>query len=70
MLILFRREGEEIICHDGNGTVIRFTILPPDEIQRKNQVKIGIDAPSYISIDRREIYEAKLRDGVEEDEQG
>ena len=51
MLVLTRKSGEEIII-DGNIRVT-FTI-------KGDKVKIGIDAPSHIRIDRQEIAERVL----------
>lgn len=54
MLILTRRVGEKIIIGDTVTVVILGT--------GKNQVKIGIEAPIEISIDREEIYKKKQDD--------
>lgn len=54
MLVLMRRPGEEICVGDD----IRFTVLG---IQG-NQVRIGIQAPRHVSVDREEIYVRKQRD--------
>lgn len=56
MLILTRHEGESIKVADGT---ITFTIL----LIRGSQVRIGIDAPPEISIDREEI-DARKRAGL------
>ena len=56
MLILTRRKGEMIVIGDN----ISVRVL---EIQG-NQVKIGVEAPPNISIDREEIRIAKERSGV------
>ena len=47
MLVLTRRPGESIVI---NGNVV-VTILP----SQGHQVKIGIDAPASVSVDRAEI---------------
>ena len=46
MLVLTRKSGEEIII-DGNIR-LTFTI-------KGDKVKVGIDAPAHIRIDRQEI---------------
>ena len=49
MLVLTRKAGESIVI----GSEIRVTIL---ELQGR-QVRLGIEAPSEISIHRGEVYE-------------
>ncbi len=49
MLVLTRKAGESIVI----GSEIRVTIL---EFQGR-QVRLGIEAPSEISIHRGEVYE-------------
>ena len=56
MLILSREIDEDILI--GDDIVVRVVDV------RGGTVRIGIDAPSHVSIDRREIREQKLRDGV------
>ncbi len=46
MLVLTRKTGEEIVI-DGNIR-LTFTI-------KGDKVKVGIDAPSHIRVDRQEI---------------
>ena len=47
MLILTRRLGESIIIEDN----IKITVIDIN----KQQIKLGIDAPKHISINREEI---------------
>ncbi len=54
MLVLTRRPGEEIVI-DGN---IRVTLVSI----RGDRVRIGIDAPPSVVIDRAEIHEKRLQD--------
>ena len=51
MLVLTRKSGEEIII-DGNIRVT-YTI-------KGDKVKVGIDAPSHIRVDRQEIADRVL----------
>lgn len=52
MLILTRRPNETIVI----GGTIRVTVLGV----KGNQIRLGLEAPAGISIDREEIFEAKL----------
>ena len=58
MLVLSRRADEAIVIGDD----IVVTILDVSA----NQVRIGIDAPSRLSIDRHEVRERKLEEAVAE----
>jgi carbon storage regulator len=51
MLVLTRRPGEEIVI----GGDIRIVIV---QCNRKN-VRIGIDAPATVKVDRREVHERR-----------
>jgi len=52
MLVLTRRIGEEIVIADE----IRITVVSV----RGDRVRIGIDAPRDISVERREVYDRRL----------
>ena len=53
MLIVTRRIDEVVVIGDDiTAKVLQI---------RGNQVRIGIQAPDHLSIDREEIYEAKRR---------
>lgn len=52
MLILTRRIGESIMIGDD----IKVTIFG----ERGGQVRVGIEAPRELAVDRQEIYEKKL----------
>ncbi|MBT3878364.1 MAG: carbon storage regulator CsrA [Candidatus Scalindua sp.] len=54
MLILTRRLGESIIIEDN----IKITVIDIN----KQQIKLGIDAPKHITINREEIAK-KVIDG-------
>jgi len=60
MLVLTRRIGEEIIITAADGQQITVAVLGV----RGNQVRLGVDAPHDVVIDRMEIHERKLM-GVE-----
>jgi len=48
MLVLTRKSGEGIVI----GDTVKIVIV---EI-KENQVKVGIEAPGYVTIHREEIY--------------
>ncbi|MGH8228543.1 MAG: carbon storage regulator CsrA [Steroidobacteraceae bacterium] len=56
MLILTRRSGETV--HIGDDVIV--TVLAV----KGNQVRIGIDAPRSVAVDREEIYERKRSEGT------
>ena len=58
MLILTRREGEALKL----GEDITVTVLGV----RGNQVRIGIDAPRSVAIQREEIYSTAVTDRTPE----
>ena len=54
MLILTRRVGEKLII----GEDVTVTVLSV----KGNQVRIGIDAPRDVSVNREEIYQRILKE--------
>ena len=54
MLILARRVGEKLVIGD-NVTVTVFGV-------KGNQVRIGIDAPPDVTVNREEIYQRILKE--------
>lgn len=58
MLILTRKAGETITI----GEKIRVRVLAV----KGTQVRLGIEAPSEISVHREEIYQRLQQDGIKE----
>lgn len=53
MLILTRRIGEKLIINEEISVVV---------IEIKgNQVRFGIDAPKYITVDREEVHQKRIK---------
>lgn len=50
MLVLTRKERESIVV--GNNGEVKITVLRV----KGNQIKIGIEAPSHIPVNREEIF--------------
>jgi carbon storage regulator len=59
MLILGRRRGERITIQTSDGII---TVMPV--MFDENQVRIGIDAPKHIAVDRHEVYLRKQEEAV------
>ena len=57
MLVLSRQKDESIIIGEGEDKV-EITIVDV----RGDKVRLGIDAPRRISVHRKEIYEAVMRE--------
>ena len=51
MLVLSRRAGEEIVI-DGSIRVVIVAV-------QGNKVRIGVDAPPHVPVDRQEIHERR-----------
>jgi carbon storage regulator len=60
MLVLSRRVGEEIVI-DGH---INVTVVAV----KGDRVRLGIDAPSFVSVDRREVHERRAEVAAEPDD--
>ena len=58
MLILTRRPGETIVATTGTGERIEITVLR----MGPGQARIGVHAPSSVTIDREEIDERKRQE--------
>ena len=58
-LIVTRKAREEIVIKIGDTEVTVFV----KEI-KPFTVDIGVDAPNHVAVNRREIHDAKVRDGV------
>ena len=56
MLILTRRVGEKLII----GENVTVTVLGV----RGNQIRIGIDAPRDVQVNREEVYQRILKERV------
>lgn len=57
MLVLTRRQGETLIIGEGEN-LVRVTVVSAGVT---GQVRLAIDAPSHISVDREEIRARKGR---------
>jgi carbon storage regulator len=55
MLVLSRRLNEAVVI--GDGVLVRVIRI------RSGHVRLAIDAPAQVSVDREEVRERKLRDG-------
>lgn len=55
MLVLTRKRNEEIVI--GNEVIVTIVEI------RGDKVRVGIDAPQEVTVHRREVYDAILRDG-------
>jgi carbon storage regulator len=60
MLILSRRQGESVVITLASGELIEVTVLA----MHANQVRIGVDAPKTVAVDRQEIYLKKQAERV------
>jgi carbon storage regulator len=53
MLVLSRKPGQEIVIGDN----IRITVVAV----RGEQVRLGIEAPRNVSVDRQEVHDRRLQ---------
>jgi carbon storage regulator len=58
MLVLSRKVNQDIVIANGLITIKVIDI-------RGDKVRIGIDAPSDIDINRKEVYDLKIRTGID-----
>ena len=58
MLVLSRRVGETIVVTDEGGKVFTVTVVSV----RGELVRLGIDAPPEVSVDRLEIHRRRQRE--------
>jgi carbon storage regulator CsrA len=58
MLVLERHENERIVLHAGGRTLAVVTLVEID----RGRVRIGIQAPAEITIDREEVFRSKMED--------
>ncbi|MCL1485164.1 carbon storage regulator (plasmid) [Marinobacter sp. M3C] len=52
MLILTRRPGETLVMKTESGELINVTVLGV----KASQVRIGVDAPKTVAVNREEIH--------------
>ncbi len=55
--MLMRTIDESIICELDDGSLIEFEIVAI----RGDRVRIGVTAPRSITVDRKEVWDAKRR---------
>lgn len=60
-LLMDRKAGEEITIIDSAG--VKISIFVKDILSPKT-VRIGVGAPNSVTINRREVHDAKVRDGA------
>jgi carbon storage regulator len=54
MLVITRKVGESIVI-DGN---IRVTVVS----HQRGKIRLGIEAPEYVAVDREEVHDRKVRE--------
>jgi carbon storage regulator CsrA len=60
MLILARRLGETLVMKTESGELINVTVLGV----KANQVRIGVEAPKTVAVNREEIHIKKEAERV------
>jgi carbon storage regulator len=60
MLILTRRPGETLVMKTESGELINVTVLGV----KANQVRIGVEAPKTVAVNREEIHIKKEAERV------
>lgn len=63
MLVLSRKLNERIFIGQGDNMIVLTVVAI-----RGDKIRLGVEAPVEIPVDREEIFEAKLRDQRREDE--
>lgn len=63
MLVLSRHRDESIVIGD-SGKEVYITIV---EI-RGDKVRLGVEAPAYVSVHRKEVYDAIQREKAQSQE--
>jgi carbon storage regulator CsrA len=61
MLTLTRKPQERIIIEDEESGILITLVVK--EI-RRNQVRLGIEAPDKVKIDRAEVYIKRVKEGT------
>lgn len=62
MLLLSRNNDQEIILHDkAHKYFVTIRVCK----SRNGQVQLGIEAPPSVIVDRKEVYEAKVKNNTE-----
>lgn len=58
MLVLTRREGEEIVIVDSGGEIARVRVAELRGSGAGGKVRLAVEAPLRLGVHRAEVYEA------------